>query len=218
MKLLISLIKKDFLLVKKNNLALLLFSIVMPILLSLKTPRFQTDGFILYGTLTLMLTFMNYNMLSVEEMKQEGMVYIQTTPISNNMIGLSKFITVSIPFSIISLIYFILSKIDITKVGPVGVKGGILIFFLIQLFFSVYIPLTFKLGYAKLQIVGAGIVILSPFLVGFLTKILKSGESIFFTLGDMPDILFFAIAILVIIIMISLSIKVTSSILDHKEY
>lgn len=47
MKLLISLIKKDFLLVKKNNLALLLFSIVMPILLSLKTPRFQTDGFIL---------------------------------------------------------------------------------------------------------------------------------------------------------------------------
>ena len=170
MRQLIGLVKKDFLLIKKYNIVMLLFSIIAPIFISLRTPEFQSNGFVLYGLLALMLTFMNYHMISMEEMKQKGMVYIQTTPISNSFIGLSKFIVVLITFMTVSILYFILSKIDITKVGAIGLKEIMLTFILIKIFFSIYIPLTFKLGYVKLQMVSAGIIFLSPFLIGLISK------------------------------------------------
>lgn len=218
MKQLLGLIKKDFLLIKKYNIVMLLFSIILPVFISVRTPEFQENGFILYGLLVLMLTFMNYHMISMKEMEQKGMVYIQTTPMSNYSIGLSKFIGVLISFSIVSVIYFILSKIDITKVGAIGLKEIILVFLVLNLFFSIYIPLTFKLGYVKLQMVSAGIIFLSPFLTGLLINKLNIEESIFSAMGSMTNALFFTICILMITTIIFISVKATSLILDSKEY
>lgn len=218
MKPLINLVKKDFLLVKKYNIIMLVFSIIAPTFISVRTPEFQANSFILYGLLALMLTFMTYHMISMEEMKQKGMVYIQTTPMSNGFIGLSKFIVILISFFMVSIVYVILSKIDVTKVGAIGLKEIILIFLLIELFFSIYIPLTFKLGYVKLQMVSAGIIFLSPLLTGLLFKKLSNSGSIFLKLGSISNTLFFTISILIIITMISISVKATSLILNNKEY
>jgi ABC-2 type transport system permease protein len=217
MRQLIGLVKKDFLLIKKYNIVMLLFSIIAPIFISLRTPEFQSNGFVLYGLLALMLTFMNYHMISMEEMKQKGMVYIQTTPISNSFIGLSKFIVVLITFMTVSILYFILSKIDITKVGAIGLKEIMLTFILIKIFFSIYIPLTFKLGYVKLQMVSAGIIFLSPFLIGLISKRWNNIVPIFLKFESISNLMFFTIS-LIIIIMMSISTKITSLILHNKEY
>ncbi len=218
MRQLIGLVKKDFLLIKKYNIVMLLFSIIAPIFISLRTPEFQSNGFVLYGLLALMLTFMNYHMISMEEMKQKGMVYIQTTPISNSFIGLSKFIVVLITFMTVSILYFILSKIDITKVGAIGLKEIMLTFILIKIFFSIYIPLTFKLGYVKLQMVSAGIIFLSPFLIGLISKRWNNIVPIFLKFESISNIMFFTISLIIIIIMMSISTKITSLILHNKEY
>lgn len=218
MRQLIGLVKKDFLLIKKYNIVMLLFSIIAPIFISLRTPEFQSNGFVLYGLLALMLTFMNYHMISMEEMKQKGMVYIQTTPISNSFIGLSKFIVVLITFMTVSILYFILSKIDITKVGAIGLKEIMLTFILIKIFFSIYIPLTFKLGYIKLQMVSAGIIFLSPFLIGLISKRWNNIVPIFLKFESISNLMFFIISLIIIIIMMSISTKITSLILHNKEY
>ncbi len=218
MRQLIGLVKKDFLLIKKYNIVMLLFSIIAPIFISLRTPEFQSNGFVLYGLLALMLTFMNYHMISMEEMKQKGMVYIQTTPISNSFIGLSKFIVVLITFMTVSILYFILSKIDITKVGAIGLKEIMLTFILIKIFFSIYIPLTFKLGYVKLQMVSAGIIFLSPFLIGLISKRWNNIVPIFLKFESISNLMFFTISLIIIIIMMSISTKITSLILHNKEY
>jgi ABC-2 type transport system permease protein len=218
MRQLIGLVKKDFLLIKKYNIVMLLFSIIAPIFISLRTPEFQSNGFVLYGLLALMLTFMNYHMISMEEMKQKGMVYIQTTPISNSFIGLSKFIVVLITFMTVSILYFILSKIDITKVGAIGLKEIMLTFILIKIFFSIYIPLTFKLGYVKLQMVSAGIIFLSPFLIGLISKRWNNIVPIFLKFESISNLMFFIISLIIIIIMMSISTKITSLILHNKEY
>lgn len=218
MKPLINLIKKDFLLIKKYLIVMLVFSIIAPIIISARTPELQTNGLILYVLLTLMLTFMTYHMISMEEMKQKGMVYIQTTPMSNSLIALSKITVVTISFITITFVYIVLSKIELIKVGSVGLKEIMITFMLIEVFISIYIPLTFKLGYVKLQMVSAGIIFISPFLMGILSKSLNDNATIFLKMKDISNNLLFIISITIIFVLISASIKVTSLILDNKEY
>lgn len=215
---LVNLVRKDFLLIKKHIALILLFSTIAPIFISIRTPEFQANGFILYVSLILMLTFMTYHMISMEEMKQRGMIYIQTTPMSNSLIALSKIIVVTISFFIVTVIYIILSEVEITKVGSVGIKEILLTFSLIELFFSIYVPLTYKLGYVRLQMVSTGIIFLSPFLIGLLSKTISNNISIFLRLENISDGLLLIISILIIIAVISISVKVTSLILNNKEY
>lgn len=214
----ISLIKKDFLLIKRYNIIMLLFTVVAPIIISQRTPAFQSNGFILYGLLVLMITFMNYHMIAMEEMKQKGMIYIQTTPISNKVIVLSKFIGVLISFCVVSGVYIILSKISLTKVGVIGLNEIIFILILIKIFYSIYIPLTFKLGYVKLQMVSAGIIFFSPFLTGLVSERLNNGIPIFRKLKNISNTMFLSLSLLIIVAMITISITSSSFILDKKEY
>ena len=218
MRSLINLVIKDFLLIKKYNMIMLLFTIVVPIFISYNTPEFQDNGMILYVLLSLMLTFMTYHMIAMEEMKQKGMIYVQSTPMSNGFIGLSKFVVVFIWFLIISISYVILSKIDVTKVGAIKLKEILLTCILINVFYSIYIPLTFKLGYVKLQMVSAGIIFLSPLVTGLFLQKLSNGVSIFLKIVNIPNTLFTLLSIGIIVVMISISTKATSSILNSKEY
>src|SRR5699024_6654098 len=98
-------------------------------------------------------TFITYHMISLEEIKSKGKVYLHTTPMTHGFIGLSKFVVITVSFLMITIVYIILSKIDITKVGSIGLKDILFTYTLINLFFSIYIPLTYKLGYTKLQLV-----------------------------------------------------------------
>lgn len=216
MRQIFNLVKKDFLLAKNYILVVFLFSIGVPILMFKEGPIGSSS--IAYGTLVLMLSFMSYHMISMEEMKEEGMVYVQTTPISNTSISLAKFAVVFLVFIIISCIYFFLSKIKITNVGPIGIKDILFAFLLIELFFSIYIPLTFKLGYVKLQMVSAGIIFTTPFMIGLVSKKMNGITKILVKIGSIPDGLLISLSVLIAIFILLLSINRSSKILDSKEY
>jgi len=157
-------------------------------------------------------------MISLEEIKSKGKVYLHTTPMTHGFIGLSKFVVITVSFLMITIVYIILSKIDITKVGSIGLKDILFTYTLINLFFSIYIPLTYKLGYTKLQLVSAGLIIITPFVVGTISDVLTSNGDILMKLIDTSNVIFVPSAILLITIMISISVKATSLILNKKEY
>lgn len=218
MRQIFNLVKKDFLLVKNYILVMILFSIGMPIFMFKEAPELVGFSSILYGTLVLMLSFMAYHMISMEEMKEEGMVYIQTIPISNTSISLAKFAVIFVVFILVSFIYFILSRIGITNVGSIGIKDILFTFLLIELFFSIYIPLTFKLGYVKLQMVSAGIIFTTPFIIGLVSKKMNNIIRILVKIGDIPNGLLISLSALIAILILFISINMSSKILDSKEY
>jgi len=213
-----NLVKKDFLLIKKYFLIMMVFVILAPIFISMRTPEFQDNGTLLYGMLILMVTFMIYHMISMEEMKQKGFIYLQITPMSNNIMVVSKYIVVTLTFLVTTVIYWILSMISFTKVGVIYIKSIMMCFAVIELFFGVYIPLTFKLGYVKLQMISAGIIFLSPFVIALFSKYFSFVNNIVLSLQSLNNLIFIAFTLIWVMIVIIVGTKFSSSILKRQEY
>lgn len=218
MKMIYNLVKKDFLLIKKYFLIMMVFVILAPIFISIRTPEFQNNGILLYGMLVLMITFMNYHMISMEEMKQKGSIYLQTTPMSNKIMVVSKYIVVTLTFLVTTVIYWILSMISFTKVGVIDIKSIMICFAVIEFFFGVYIPLTFKLGYVKLQMISAGIIFLSPFVISLFSKYFSFVNNIVSSLQSLNNLIFIALTLIWVMIVMIIGTKVSSSILQRQEY
>ena len=139
-----NLFKKDFLLIKKYLLTIFLFIVIAPIFISYSTPLFQKNGNILYGILVLMITFMVYHSISLEEMKQKGQVYLKITPMKCSRVVMAKYVVVNFTFIVTTILFLILSKVPITCVGKIDIKVILLYFVLIEIFFGIYIPNTRK--------------------------------------------------------------------------
>lgn len=218
MKMIYNLVKKDFLLIKKYLLIMMVFVILAPIFISIRTPKLQKNGILLYGVLALMITFMSYHMVSMEEMKQKGSIYLQITPMSNIKMVVSKFIMVTLTFLVTTVIYWLLSMISFTKVGLIGIKSVMICFAIIELFFGIYIPLTFKLGYVKLQMISAGIIFLSPFIISLITKYSSFVNNIISSIQLLNNAVIIAITLIWVMIVIIIGTKVSSRILQMQEY
>lgn len=218
MKMIYNLVKKDFLLIKKYLLIMMVFVILAPIFISIRTSELQKNGTLLYGVLVLMITFMTYHMVSMEEMKQKGSIYLQITPMSNIKMVVSKYIMVTLTFIVTTVIYWILSMISFTNVGVVGIKSIMICFAVIELFFGVYIPLTFKLGYVKLQMISAGIIFLSPFVISLFSKYFSFANNIVSSIQSLNNLVFTAITLIWVVIVMIIGTKVSSSILQRQEY
>jgi hypothetical protein len=213
MKQIYNLIKKDFILIRNNILIMLLVLGFASIPVAKNTP-----GSLLYGVIIFMLTFMIYHMISMEEMKQKGHIYLATTPLSNKNIGIAKSFIITISFIIITISYIVLSAINFTKLGRIGIEDVVLAFFTIEIFFAIYIPLTFKLGYIRLQMLSTVTIFLTPIIISFILKRIDFIINIrnYILNIPLPALILFCVIILVLV-SISTS-KTSASILDSKEY
>ncbi|MBU5438391.1 ABC-2 transporter permease [Tissierella sp. MSJ-40] len=213
MKQIYNLIKKDFILIRNNILIMLLVLGFASIPVAKNTP-----GSLLYGVIIFMLTFMIYHMISMEEMKQKGHIYLATTPLSNKNIGIAKSFIITISFIIITIGYIGLSAINFTKLGRIGIEDVVLAFFTIEIFFAIYIPLTFKLGYIRLQMISTVTIFLTPIIISFILRRIDFIINIrnYILNIPLPALILFCVIILVLV-SISTS-KTSASILDSKEY
>lgn len=213
MKQIYNLIKKDFILIRNNILIMLLVLGFALIPVAKNTP-----GSLLYGVLIFILTFMIYHMISMEEMKEEGHIYLATTPISNKKIGIAKIFITTISFIIITVSYIGLSSIKFTGLGRIGIEDIFLAFFAIEVFFAIYIPLTFKLGYIRLQMISAVIIFLTPIIMSFLSTRIDSIINIRNYILNIPlSTLILFCVVLLIAVSVSTSM-ISARILDSKEY
>lgn len=213
MKQIYNLIKKDFVLIKNNILITLLVLGFALIPVAKNTP-----GSLLYGVIIFMLTFMVYHMISMEEMKLKGHIYLATTPLSNKNIGIAKIFIITISFIIITIIYIGLSVISFTKLGRIGIEDVVLAFVIIEIFFAIYIPLTFKLGYIRLQMISTATIFLTPIIISFILSRIDFIISIrkYILNIPLPALIFFCV-IMLVIVSISTS-KASAIILGNKEY
>ncbi|SFB43622.1 ABC-2 transporter permease [Clostridium frigidicarnis] len=213
-----NLFKKDFLLIKKYLLPIIGFIMVAPIFISYRTPAFQQNGNILYSMLVLMITFMVYHAISMEEMKQKGEIYLRITPMSINKVVMAKYVLVTFIFIVTTALFLILSHLPVVPVGKVDIKNILLFFAVIEIFFGIYIPMTFKLGYVKLQMISAGIIFISPFVISLITKYLGSDIPLIATIENSSIWMVAMLSLLITGASISLGIMASNKSIKNKEY
>ena len=218
MKVIYNLFKKDLLLIKKYLLPILGFIVVAPIFISYRTPAFQQNGSILYGMLVLMITFTVYHAISMEEMKQKGEIYLRITPMSINKVVMAKYILVTFIFIVTTALFLILSHLPVVPVGKVDIKNILLFFAVIEIFFGIYIPMTFKLGYVKLQMISAGIIFISPFIISLITKYLGSDIPLIATMENSSIWMIAILSLLITCASIVIGTMASNKSIKNKEY
>lgn len=218
MKVIYNLFKKDFLLIRKYLPIILVVIMIFPIFISYRTPLFQRSGNILYDALVLMITFMVYHSVSMEEMKQKGEIYLRITPMQSNKIAIAKYIVVTFSFIITTVLFLILSNIPITNVGKIDIKNIFLVFVLIEIFFSIYIPMTFKFGYVKLQLISTSIIFVSPFIIPLIANHVENDMTIIANIQNSPIWMVVGLSLLIVCASINIGIMASSNIIKNKEY
>ncbi|WMJ79109.1 ABC-2 transporter permease [Clostridium sp. MB40-C1] len=218
MKVIYSLFKKDFLLIKKYLLTITMFIVLAPIFISYRTPVFQNNGNILYGILVLMMTFMVYHSISMEEMKQKGEIYLRITPMSIKKVIIAKYVVVTFAFIVTTILFLVLSKVSMTHIGKVDIKNVLMVSVLIEIFFGIYIPMTFKFGYVKLQIISTGIMFISPFVIPLIVKYLGNSMALIANIQNSSIWMVTGLSLLIICASISLGTMASNKIIENKEY
>lgn len=160
---LFSLIKKDFLIVKKYVLIVFIVITIIPPFMCWRTPEFTgVFGFILS---VIFGVFMLLQYVSLKEHQfPKAATLLCATPFPRKMIVLSKYIF-CMAIYVICCVVFEIETLLISELGASDIKLFALMFFVISVFIGVYLPIQYKLGYEKTKFAFAVIIMASPFIL-----------------------------------------------------
>ena len=125
--------------------------------------------------------FMALNKLGLIEHTYRGTAYLTLTPINRRDIVLSKYVFLFLMF-LINLIGYGVSYLIIPSIQPLSFTSVVTVWTANILFLGFYVPLEIKLGYENVKYYFTAVIVISPFLIGFLGKYM--GASIFQNLID----------------------------------
>ncbi len=186
---LLHLLKKDFLLVRKSALLMLLVLIGLPLFMVWQSfGNLPDEDIIMFASIFAPIfastVLMNY--LFANESKYSlaaGLLVVASYPRSS--LVLSKYAFCLVVYVVNALIVGLESFL---LYGLGGVSMGLLalVFFIITVMFGLYIPAVYKFGYQKTGTVFSVVIILSPML---LSRLMKSNAADFLSaLSDIPAV------------------------------
>lgn len=162
------LLKKDFLIIKKYVLIMLVTAVLIPPFMLWRAPQYTgVSGF------TLSVIFCVFMLLQYVSLKEyqfpKAATLLCATPYSRRMIVLSKYIFCMAIYVICCLIYGI-ETLVIPGLGSCDIKLFVLMLFITSVIISVYLPVQYKLGYAKTKLAFFVVIMASPFILPLLVK------------------------------------------------
>ena len=162
------LVKKEFLIVKKYVLIMLIAAILIPPVMRWRTPEFAgTFGFILSAIFSI---FMLLQYVSLKEYQfPKAATLLCATPFSRSMMVLSKYIFCIVIY-VACCIIFGIETLLIPGLGTSGIELFILMFFVTSVVIGIYLPIQYKLGYEKTKFAFAVIIVASPFILPMLMR------------------------------------------------
>ena len=162
------LVKKEFLIVKKYVLIMLIAAILIPPVMRWRTPEFTgTFGFILSVIFSIFM-LLQYVSLKEHQFPKAAML-LCAAPFSRSIMVLSKYIFCIVIY-VACCIIFGIETLLIPGLGTSGIELFILMFFVTSVFIGIYLPIQYKLGYEKTKFAFAVIIIASPFILPMLMR------------------------------------------------
>ncbi|RUT48032.1 ABC-2 transporter permease [Paenibacillus anaericanus] len=213
---LISLVRKDLLIVKKYLLLMFIFAIVGPIFISSEL-KFLNGSFIGFLITVLFLEYIIFNSVSMAEDKYKGSALLCTTPYTRDAVVRAKYLFVLVIF-IISLITYTLTA----SVTPLGLERlnitnvGISLLTL-SFFFGVLIPVQFKFGYEKTKMFFFFVVFLTPFIFPTIVQWLQSHNLEMSIMLPLPHIIQVCLLYLISLLITFISMLLSKQIYAKKN-
>ena len=165
---LLALLKKDFLIVKKYVLIMLLFIFLIPPFMRWRTPEFTGDlGFMLS---VIFAVFMLLQYVSLKEYQSpKAAALLCTTPFTREAMVLSKYIF-CMAIYVICCIAFGMETLVIPGLGTADMTMFALMFLVTSVFIGVYLPVQYKLGYEKTKFAFVVVIMASPIILPLLMR------------------------------------------------
>lgn len=168
---LFSLVKKDFLIVKKFFLLILMGAVIIPPFMLWQVPELTSVlGFIFS---VVFAVFMLLQYVSIKEHQfPKAATLLCATPFPRKMMVLSKYIFCVVIYMIGSGIFWIETFI-IPGLGKLSIKMFTFMFLATSVFISIYFPVQYKFGFEKTNYIFGVLVITSPM---YLPKLMSAGS------------------------------------------
>ena len=204
---LFSLVKKDFLIVKKFFLLILMGAVIIPPFMLWQMPELASVLSFIFSVVFAVFMLLQY--LSIKEYQSpKAATLLCATPFPRKMMVLSKYIFCMIVYIISSGIFGIETLI-IPGLGTLSIKMFTLMFLATSVFISIYFPVQYKLGFEKTNYLFGVLIIASPMC---LSKIMRTGSlNVGFLSMLSPYLVYGGIVLIgfvVLAISVSLSIKI----------
>lgn len=162
---LFALLKKDFLIVKKYVLIMLVVIALIPPVMRWRTPEFTgVFGFILFGIFILL------QYVSLKEYQfPKAATLLCATPFSRKAIVSSKYIFCMAIYAICCIV-FELETLFLPGLGTSDIKLFAFMFLIVSVFIGIYLPIQYKFGYEKTNFAFRAIIVASPFILPLLMR------------------------------------------------
>ncbi|MEY8494654.1 ABC-2 transporter permease [Lachnospiraceae bacterium 29-91] len=165
---LISLVKKEFLIVKKYVGIMLIVSFLIPPIMLWRMP--EAAGAMGFTLTVIFSIFMLTQYVSLKEYQYpKATTLLCALPYPRKMIVLSKYCFCLIIYAVCCLVFGI-DTIIFPKLGTFDIRMAAIAFLVITIPLSFYFPALYKLGYEKTKFVFVIIIMASPVLFAFLFK------------------------------------------------
>ncbi|WOO35872.1 ABC-2 transporter permease [Anaerocolumna sp. AGMB13020] len=203
---LMQLVKKDFLLVKKYALIMIALCIILPPFLISSIPEYAgVLGFVL---ITVYSVFMLLQYVILKETQfPKASALICALPYSRTEFVLSKYVF-SLIIYLACCMFFGFDTLMFPQLGTLGVKMPVMLFLVISLILSVYLPVHYKLGCEKTKILFAIVIMTFSFAFPQIIKIERSLNISFLVLLNPSILLGGSILLSIVILMVSVKISI----------
>lgn len=207
-----SLVKKDFLLVKRELLISIIFSIVGIIFIGSNSNVYvRTSSFFL---ISIIIEYILTGTVWKKEYKHKGDVLLCTTPYTRKVLVKTEYLFVFIIFICIYIIYAIITIITPFNIPKLNIFDVGIALLIISVFFNISIPILYKVGYVKMSYILTMIVMIIPFVGPYIIKWLQSNNINFSHITSLPRIVQnltpYVLTLIITLISMSLSISIYS--------
>jgi len=213
---LISLVKKDFILVKKYLILMFIFAAGAPVFIYSKVNQGGV-GFIVF-TLTALLTIYSlFNSVTAMEYKYKAPALLCTTPYTRNSIIKAKYLFILMLFVCCFIIYTIVAVLIPTSMQLLSISTFGISLLLATLYFSIIIPVQYKFGYEKTKYISFLIIFIIPFALPTIIKFLQTHNINLKITLPFPQIIQNLLPCIIAVIIGLISMRVTMNIYSKKD-
>ncbi|MCB2362373.1 ABC-2 transporter permease [Clostridium estertheticum] len=207
------LVKKDFLLIKKYLLLMIVIPIAIPILMMIQASQLLGLGTFLMSVI--FTVFMLYQYVLMAEMKYpKAEALLCATPYSRSLLVKARYAFLLLMFAYSGVAYNVLS-LFFPKIKFLTSYSYLSALLISVILFGVYTPVQYKLGFEKTKYFFIVLIMGTPFLLTLLTKININLDLT--GLSAMPMFAQYLILIVAIIAIIFISMNVSIKIYSKKE-
>lgn len=207
------LVKKDFLLIKKYLLLMILIPIAIPILMMIQSS--QLLGLSSFVMSVIFTVFMLYQYVLMAEMKYpKAETLLCATPYSRSTLVKARYVFLLLPFAYCSVAYNVLALL-FSKIEYLTPSTYLIAMLISVILFGIYTPIQYKLGFEKTKYFFVLVIMGAPSLMVLL---IKANIKLNFTgLSAMTIFVQYLILIVAIIAIIYISMNVSIKIYSKKE-